>query len=265
MAMPDAPRGPRRDSSSTGPGTIPMIPTEAVERALREAFQAVSTPAAATPSAAPSPSPSTAPDIPPPPAAAPGGRLRDLVGTDGTLDIEAVYRLGRVPDARLSADLLWRALASLPEDAPEPARRAAFRATVVALLGPAGVGPETVVSDARLRCLRLKQYLTGLEAELNADRERAEAVIQQLEETLTARRAEVALLNATLEAARRSCAERTTALEDITRLLTEEPGAAAPESSPARSESEEETPSYLREDSVRSLLGLPDGPTPKVT
>jgi uncharacterized small protein (DUF1192 family) len=183
-------------------------------------------------------------------------RLTDLVRDDGSVDIEGVYRLGRVPEVALSAELLLKALASLPKDVPPSARRAAVRVTATTLVQSVGAGaPHTVVQDALLRRKRLEQFLDGLEAEVGRVTGPLRGEVERLEAELAAKRAELADREGVLNAARCSCGERITGLDEIVTLLHE---SDAPPPAPMADEDDDELPPFMREDSVRRLIGLPE-------
>ncbi|MBC8135172.1 MAG: hypothetical protein H8F28_04690 [Fibrella sp.] len=167
-----------------------------------------------------------APSILKPSAGASRFRFADMLHPDGTVDTEAVYRFGKVPEVKLSAELILQALANLPPDSPELARHAAIQITVNSLTQAAGIPVETVVGDARVRHTRLAQFQEALTAEWERENQPQRQTIVELEELIAAKQTE-------LEAARirlheqeskvvvthRDCEAKIAALQEVIDLM----------------------------------------------
>lgn len=214
-----------------------MIPLESVEKMLGEAVggpQAVTE--KASPSALPPPlfdptRPAGTTPVPPttiPKAAGTASRFRfaDLLRLDGTVDTDAVYRFGKVPEVKLSAELILQALANLPPDIPEVARHAAIQVTVGSLTQAAGIPIETVVEDARVRHTRLTQFYEALTAEWERDNQPERQAIADLEALIAAKQAELEAVRARMkertsqvDITHRDCEAKLAALQEVIDLM----------------------------------------------
>lgn len=180
-----------------------MIPLESVEEMLGEATEGEKTEEKKAVASA-VPPPLSAPFIPATPAPVPTtgiSRLHfsDMLRPDGTVDTEAVYRFGKVPDVKLSAELVLQALMSLPPDLPELARHAALQITVNSLTQAAGIPVETVISDAHVRHTRLSQFRDALRSEMNREQQPLLQSISELEALIAAKQNELVSARAELQ------------------------------------------------------------------
>ncbi len=158
----------------------------------------------------PAPRPVVAPPAVPATQSATGSRFRfaDMVRPDGSVDTDAVYRVGQIPTVPLSAELILQALANLPTDIPAATRHIALKITVNSLTQSAGIAVETVVADALLRHTRLSQFRDALEAEAKRECEPLRHSMQDIKREIAAKQAEVAALCGQIEA-REEQAEKT--------------------------------------------------------
>ena len=251
-----------------------MISLDAVEKMLRDptsetapllgndyvpplVFSATGT----TPAPRPQAVPVAAPAAPRPPAAPGAWRFADLLLPGGRIDTDAVYRYAQVPAVPLSAELLLQALANLPADIPERARPAALQVTVGSLTQAVGIAVESVIADARMRHTRLAQFWDALVAEQAREAETLHRAAIEIEQAIAAKNAELAALRADLlamdavaDVTRRDCETRLAQLQEVIACLDTTPTVSAP----MVSAQGDELPAFLRDDSVRRILGITD-------
>ncbi|MBC7809167.1 MAG: hypothetical protein H7145_23780 [Akkermansiaceae bacterium] len=210
-----------------------MISLESVEKMLRDTGGGAEgkPPASDLPPPIFAPTAAAHPTPPPKPAQSdPAGtsrfRFADLLRPDGAVDTEAVYRFGKVPEVKLSAELILQALANLPPDIPELARHAAIQITVNSLTQAAGIPVETVAEDARVRHTRLTQFHEALTAEWERENQPQRQTIVKLEELIAAKQAELEAVRAQLHereaksiVTHRDCETKLSALQEVIDMM----------------------------------------------
>ncbi len=137
---------------------------------------------------------------------APRFRFADLLHPDGTVDTDAVYRFGKVPPAKLSAEQLLQAMAKLPDALSDQDRQAMIAVMVKSLAHAAGIPVDSILADAWLRHTRLTQFQEALTSEFDHERQPLDQKVNDLESLIRAKEAE-------LEAIRHELAERRTKAE----------------------------------------------------
>ncbi len=226
------PLRPNRNANDTSPGTFATISLEDVETMLGET-PTVALPAspATTPPGVPPPLGASATNrVTPTPSAAPQPatpsrfRFGDLVLPDGRLDIERIYKIGRVPDLALSSERLLTAMSKLPPELPLQVRRTALKVTFTSIIQASGESIEVIIADAQLRHTRIQQFADGLIDEQEREMSPLRRDIQELEETLAARKAELIRLETIAQPLRNECVEHIAGLDEVIAVLTSESG-----------------------------------------
>jgi len=151
--------------------------------------------------------------VPPIPVTAPSAPA-------GQVDFLAVYQSAGLAQAAFSAEQAFDVIASLPQELPLEARRAAVHATIAAMGRAMGVNTQGVIADAGRKVAALSAYEDMLTHQTESYVATIQAKIADLEAQIALHREDIETTRNMLVSAVATCDAESARLDDVLEFFT---------------------------------------------
>lgn len=143
-----------------------------------------------------------------------------VIGPDGTVRFESIYRLANLPTVPFTAEQILELFASLPADLPLDSKRATIRITLGAMAKSLGVTTEQVVADASRKLAALAAYNDSFSKQAEEFRVKTEVEIMTIEQQIAEKRKAIEDAAAKQKAMNDACEAESDRLDDVLEFFT---------------------------------------------
>ena len=192
----------------------------------------------------------------------------EWVAPNEPVSIDAILSEANLPHVAFAAEQAAKVLSALPNDLPLQVKRLTVKATLDAVDRSRAIDPKEIVADAMLKKGHLTLYRDEFRAKVEALHQEADdetaAIRQQIEQEMARLKAEserLKTLKTAIDRKRRAVElaadERMAQMEQVIVFFQSELASELDRQATARpTDSEEELPSFMRDDAVFRMLGL---------
>ena len=137
------------------------------------------------------------------------------IGTDGKIQLPAVYKAAGVPEIAFGAEQALEIINSLPADLPLEVRRQTVKATLNAIGKTLGATPQTIVGDATRKLAALEAYVESFGQKSQAFTKKLEADIAALEAQIEEKRKAIGNAQQRVQQLSQGCDQEAERLDDV--------------------------------------------------
>ena len=150
------------------------------------------------------------------PAAAPVEEPAEpVIGANGKINFESIYKMAKLPDTPLTAEQVLDLLASFPADLPMESKRTTLKITIGAMGKTTGASQESVVADTSRKLAALSAFHDSYGAQADKYCALATTEIQNLEAQIATKKEAMADATARKQMVHDACTKESDRLDDV--------------------------------------------------
>jgi hypothetical protein len=157
---------------------------------------------------------------PTPTATPPAVPVEPVIGPDGHVNFESIYKLANLPNVAFTAEQILELFASLPAELPLESKRATIKVTLTAMAKSLGITTEQVVADASRKLAALASYNDSFTKQATDYCAKAEVEIMTLESQIAEKRKAIEEAKSKQTGMHEACVKESDRLDDVLEFFT---------------------------------------------